>query len=206
MKHTRYDEIVRILAVPQGPSEGRGRLVWAAIHLFYRHGINAVGVDKVIANAGVSKTTFYKHFECKDDLVVAAIEERDVWEMQAWGEAARIVGGDDPRQQLIGLVDVLDILFDQSSFQGCQFINAASEFPNPNDPIHQAAAAHKRANRAWIFDLAKQAGSPDAGRFADTYTMLFEGALVLRQVHDRDDAAKAARPAFEQLVEEFIPD
>ena len=76
----RFEAINRKLAFPPVAKQGRDRLIGVSINLFYRFGINAVGLDRVLQEAGVSKTTFYKHFECKDDLVVAAIERRDQWE------------------------------------------------------------------------------------------------------------------------------
>jgi AcrR family transcriptional regulator len=188
-----------LLGAPPAPRRGRDRLVAAAIELFYRHGFQAVGVDQVIAEAGVSKTTFYKHFESKDELMIAAIKQRDGWEREAWSRAMRELGGDSPREQLLALFDVLDIWFNDPDFGGCQFINAAAEFPNPHDPVHQAAAAHKRAARDGFRDLAAAAGAADPEAFADVYTMLFEGTLILRQVHGRNDAARAARPAVQAL-------
>jgi AcrR family transcriptional regulator len=194
-----------ILRLPGVPEQGAGRLVAVALDLFYRHGINAVGLDWILAEAGVSKTTFYKHFKSRDELVLKALEARDEWEMGAWLEAVRYLSGDAPEKQLLGLIDVLDILFNDPTFRGCQFISAAAEFPNPDDAVHRAAAAHKRANRDWVRDLAKAGGIADADGFADSYTILFEGALVLRQVHGRNDAARAIRPLIEQLIETHLP-
>jgi len=198
-----YETVCELLRLPEIAKQGRDRLIGVAMHLFYRHGINAVGLDWILAETGVSKTTFYKHFKSKDELVVATLQARDAWEMGAWREAVRFLVGDSPDQQLIGLLDVLDILFNNPEFHGCQFINAAAEFPNPDDAIHRAAAAHKRANRDWVCDLASAAGARDPEGFADRYTVLFEGALVLRQVHDRDNAAATVRPLIEQLLESY---
>jgi len=200
----RVQKTLELLSLPEPPPRGRGRLVGVAMRLFYEHGISPVSLDRVIDEAGVSKTTFYKHFESKDDLVVAAIEARDAWELSAWREAARIMAGDAPRDQLLGLIDILDLLFNDPSFKGCQFINATAEFPNPHDPIHRAAAAHKHASRELVRELAQRAGARSPEQFADAYTLLFEGALVLRQAHDRDDAAKVARPLFEQIMERHL--
>src|SRR5437016_3477716 len=80
----------------RAPRTGRDRLVAAAVELFYRNGFGAVGVDRVIAAAGVTKTTFYKHFDSKDELMVAAVQRRDEWESQAWDRAVRKLAGDDP--------------------------------------------------------------------------------------------------------------
>jgi AcrR family transcriptional regulator len=199
--------VAQLLGVPDVPKSGRERLVAAAVELFYRQGFSAVGIDQVIAAAGVTKTTFYKHFESKDDLMVAAVERRDQWESQAWARAVRKLAGDDPAKQLLAMLDVMDIWFNDLDFRGCMFLNTAIEFPNPHDPIHQAAAAHKRATRDSFRDLAKAAGAKAtaAETFADCYVALIEGALVLRQSHGRNDAARAIRPAVEQLMGTYLP-
>jgi len=197
-----------LLGLPDTPKTGRGRLVAAAVELFYRRGFNAVGVDLVIAAAGVTKTTFYKHFDSKDDLMVAAVLQRDDWESQAWNRAVKELAGDDPRQQLLCMLDVLDHWFNAPDFGGCMFLSAAIEFPNPNDPVHQAASKHKRALRDHFRNLAQAAGATRVGaeQFADCYAALIEGALVMRQACGRDDAARAIRPAIAQLVDSYLPD
>jgi AcrR family transcriptional regulator len=193
-----------LLGVFEIPDRGRGRLVATAVELFYRHGFGAVGLDWVIEEAGVTKTTFYKHFESKSELMVAAVEMRDTWELEAWRRAAHTLGGDEACAQLLALFDVLDVWFNDDDFGGCMFLNVASEFPNPNDPVHRAAAKHKLANWAMVRDLAARAGGDDPESFADLYMIAFEGALVLRQVYGRNDAARSARPIIEQLVEERL--
>ncbi|MEQ8211805.1 MAG: TetR/AcrR family transcriptional regulator [Lacipirellulaceae bacterium] len=196
----KHKPVAELFGLPEPPKTGRGRLVNAAIELFYSHGFQAVGVDQILSAAGVAKTTFYKHFESKDDLLVAAIRQRDEWEMQAWVSAVKDFAGDDPRDQLVGFFEVLDLWFNSPDFRGCQFINAAAEFPNPHDPVHQVAAEHKRKNRDLFRDLAEAAGATDPESFAGQFTALVEGTLVLRQVHGRNDAARVIKPAVEQLV------
>lgn len=201
----RERKVSELFGVPDPPKTGRERLVAAAIELFYTYGFQAVGLDHIITTAGVTKSTFYKHFESKEDLMVAAVKRRDEWETQAWDRALREVAGDDPRARLLALFDVFDMWFNDPDFKGCQFINTAAEFPNPNDPVHQAAAEHKRKTRDWFRDLAARAGAARPEQFADCYTALMEGVLVLRQVHGRNDAVAAVRPAVQALVDEFIP-
>ena len=203
--NSKHKPVAELFGLPEPPKTGRARLVHVAIELFYSHGFQAVGVDQILAAAGVTKTTFYKHFESKDDLLVAAIGQRDQWEMQAWTAAVQKMAGDDPKSQLLAFFDVLDIWFNAPDFRGCQFINAAAEFPNPHDPVHAVAAEHKRRNRDFFRDLAAAAGAADPESFADQYTALVEGTLVLRQVHGRDDAAKVIKPAVESLVSEKLP-
>jgi AcrR family transcriptional regulator len=199
--------VAELLGLPDPPRTGRGRLIAAAIELFYRRGFGAVGVDQVIAVAGVTKTTFYKHFESRDHLLVVAVKQRDEWESQAWLRAVEKLAGDDARQQLFCMLDVLDHWFNAPDFVGCMFLSAAIEFPNPHDPVHQAGASHKRALRDHFRDLALAAGATPAGaeQFADCYAALIEGALVMRQACGRDDAARAIRPAIDQLIDSYLP-
>src|SRR5215471_18916362 len=96
MPAVQTKSVTELLGVPDPPKTGRERLIAAAIELFYRRGFGAVGIDQVIGAAGVTKTTFYKHFEGKDDLMVAAVQRRDEWESRAWGRAVRRLAGDDP--------------------------------------------------------------------------------------------------------------
>lgn len=199
-----HKPVAELFGLPEPPKVGRERLIHVAIELFYRHGFQAVGIDRILAEAGVTKTTFYKHFESRDDLLVAAIERRDEWEIQAWADAVRRQAGDDPRAQLLAFIDVMDLWFNSPDFRGCQFINAAAEFPDPRDPVHRVAAAHKRKNRDYFRDLAAAAGARDPESFADQYTVLVEGTLILRQVHGRDDAARAIRPVVERLIRDEI--
>lgn len=202
---SQHKPVVELFGLPDPPKEGRARLVHAAIELVYSHGFQAVGIDQILAAAGVTKTTFYKHFESKDDLLIAAVRQRDQWEMQAWQIAVQKIAGDDPKQQLLAMFDVLDLWFNAPDFRGCQFINAAAEFPNPHDPIHAVAAEHKRKTRDFFRDLASAAGAPHPESFADRYTALIEGTLVLRQVHGRDDAARVIKPAVASLIAGELP-
>ncbi len=200
----QHKPVAELFGLPDEPKTGRDRLVHAAIELFYSHGFQAVGLDQILAAAGVTKTTFYKHFESRDDLVMAAIAQRDAWEMQAWQRAVQKIAGDDPQRQLLAFFDVLDIWFNAPDFRGCQFINAAAEFPDPRDPIHAVAAEHKRKTRDSFRNLAAAAGIADAESFADRYTALIEGTLILRQIHGRDDAARAIKPAVEAMLREEV--
>jgi AcrR family transcriptional regulator len=199
--------VSELFGLPEPPRTGRERLVAAAIELFYRRGFGAVGIDQVIAAAGVTKTTFYKHFEGKDDLMVAAVKRRDEWESGAWARAVRKLAGDDPVRQLLGVLEVMDLWFNDPDFRGCIFTNAAAEFPNPYDPVHRAAAEYSRRTRDRYRDLARDAGAdPSAAEtFADCFAALVQGALFLRQAHGRNDAARAVRPAVVELIRAWLP-
>ncbi len=200
-----FKSVVKLFGAPEVAKQGRERLVDVAIDLFYTHGFNAVGLDQVLATAGVTKTTFYKHFECKDELIVAAVEKHDQWERRAWSDELARRGEGDPIKTLLAIFDVLDHWFNDEAFGGCLFINTAAEFPNPQDPVHQAAAKHKRHTRDDVCELAKQGGAAKPDEFADRFQVLVEGTLILRQVHGRDDAAAIARPMAQTLIDSYFP-
>ncbi len=200
--HSQYKLVTELFGAPEPPKTGRGRLIHAAVGLIYVHGVPAVGIDQVIAEAGVTKSTFYKHFESKDELLIAAVQLRDKWEAKAYADAMKELGGEEPRAQLLALFDVLDIWFNDPDFFGCQFINVAAQVPNPHDPLHAVAANHKRQSRDNFRDLARQAAIKDPEAFADQYTALVEGTLILRQVHGRNDGAKVIKPAVKQLIDQ----
>ncbi len=190
---------------PPAPTTGRDRLIAAGIELFYSEGFQAVGLDRVIERAGVTKTTFYKHFDAKDSLVLACVRAREAWESQAWERAVKRLAGDDPRGQLLAFFDVLDVWFNDPDFHGCMFNNVAMEFADKRDPIHQAAAEQKSRMRGRFRSLAAQAGASHPDDFADHFMILLDGTVVLRHVHGRDDAAQVAKPAVMELIERHMP-
>jgi hypothetical protein len=121
------------------------------------------------------------------------------------GRTVSSIAGQDPQRQLLGFFEVLDQWFNAPDFHGCIFINAAAEFPDPRDSVHQVAAAHKRKTRDIFRDLARAAGLRDHESFADLYTTLIEGTLILRHVHHRNDAARLTRPVIEKLIADHLP-
>lgn len=197
--------IDELLGMPPQPTTGRGRLISAGLELFYRHGFQAIGIDQVIDMAGVTKTTFYNHFESRDDFFVACVQQRDEWESKAWMNAMRTIAGDDPRAQLLAYFSVMDTWFNDPEYHGCIFVNVAAEFSDPRHPVHQAAVAHKKKMRDGVRELAIQAGAADPDAFADQFTILVEGTFLLRHVHGRNDAARVAMPTVQALLDSFIP-
>jgi AcrR family transcriptional regulator len=195
----------RALGVAEEAKSGRGRLLDRAIDLFYANGFHAVGLDNILAAAGVTKTTFYKHFDSLEELMVVAVERRHRWESDAWARAVTGVAGGDERGRFIALFDVMDRWFNEPEFRGCLFINVAAEFPDPSDPVHKIAVVHKREQRDAWRDLAARLGAAEPDGFADQYAVLVEGTLILRHVHGRNDAARVTRPVAEALVDRHVP-
>lgn len=167
----------------------RDRILDTAFRLFYAHGIRGVGVDTIIAEAGVAKATFYKHFPSKDELALAYLDRADAAWLGALRSAAQ-AAGPRPRDQLVGMFDALTTACRREGYHGCAFINAAAEVP-PGSPVHARTVAHKQAVRGWVHDLAAQAGASDADALAGGLTLLLDGALS-DGVLDADPAVPAA--------------
>ena len=169
-----------------------------AFRLFYARGIRAVGVDLIIAESGVAKATFYKHFPSKDELVLAYLDKVDgIWtgQLRAAAEAA----GPDPADQLVGLFDALVTACRREAYRGCAFINAAAE-AMPGTPLHERTVAHKRAVMAWVRDLAAKAGAGDPDALARSLTLLLDGGLADGALTADPAAVVAAKETARQLV------
>ena len=118
----------------------RQRLIDAAVRRFYRDGFRNVGIDQILSDVGISKTAFYKHFESKDDLMLAALEDQKRLMLETFVGMARERGGATALGQLHALLDVVEHIVESDDFHGCLFVNATMEFPLPHDPAHLAAA------------------------------------------------------------------
>ena len=119
-------------------------------------GLRAVGVDTIIAESGVAKATFYKHFPAKDELVLAYLDRVDgVWSGQLHDAAA--AAGPEAKDQLVGLFDALGSSCRREGYRGCAFLNAAAESV-PGSPVHARTVAHKQAVLGWVRDLAAERG------------------------------------------------
>ena len=177
----------------------RERILDTAFRLFYASGPRGVGVDTVVAESGVAKTTLYKYFPRKDDLVLAYLDKVD----QAWfGQlrAAARAAGDDPRQQMVGMFDALTSACRRDGYHGCAFINTAAE-AEPGSDVHARTVEHKRVVRAWVVDLARRARARSPDVLARQLTLLLDGGLAAGVLDTDPSAAVAAKQAARVLVE-----
>jgi AcrR family transcriptional regulator len=183
------------------PADTRARLIETAQELFYRDGFHAVGLDRLLADVGVTKTTFYNHFQSKEELILEVLRARDQWWRQIFAARLRERAGDDPAAQLRAVFDVLDEFIAADEFNGCMFVNVAVEFPLPHTPAHRAAAEHKDLMGLLLRDLALRAGATDPIGLADELSLLMEGSYVTRQVTGNRHAAAIGRRAAAVLIE-----
>ena len=181
-----------------GSSSARQRLLRAADRLFYAQGINATGVDSVVAEADVARMTLYKHFGGKDGLVAAYLEERDARWRRDLEEA--IAAAADALGQLLAVFDVLALWVADPQFRGCAFANAAAEIAAEGHPARRVALGHKQALRQRLGGLASAAGFEDPDRVVDQLMLLIEGAIVATALRSVDEPVASARNAAHQML------
>lgn len=186
-------------------SEARQRIIDTALDLFYRQGYLATGINQVIAEAGVSKNTFYYYFPSKEDLCVAYLQARHlVW--MGWLQNT-IDSYHTPYPRLLSVFEFLDIWLRDCNFRGCAFLNIASEVPDINHRLRREVISHKDELRRLLTGLLddlrrddpKYAGLEVVG-LADSLYLLFEG--VISACQNYGDAALIAR-AREQFVSQL---
>jgi AcrR family transcriptional regulator len=186
-------------------SDTRQRLMDAAFTRFYRDGFRNVGIDQILAEVGISKTAFYKHFESKEDLMVAALEHQHQKLESDFRRLIREVGGESPLAQLHALFDAVENILESERFQGCVFVNASIEFPLPHEPAHVAAAKSKAAIEWLVRETAQRAGADDPAALAQELTLIMEGAYVTRHVSGNPATINIARRLGERAIATHIP-
>jgi len=183
------------------PTTTREKLLEVAIDRFYVQGFHAVGLDQILSEVGVTKTTFYNHFESKDELILEALKRRDEWESKAFMERVAELAGEDPKAILLAVFDVFDEWFNHPDYYGCLFLNVCIEFPSPHDPIHKEGTENYEHVTQVLTGYATQAGLADPRGLAEQLTMLMQGALTHRQVTGDNDSAAKAKVVAEALIE-----
>jgi AcrR family transcriptional regulator len=174
------------------------RILQAADDLFYNEGIHTVGIDRVIAHAGVAKGSLYYSFTGKDDLIQEYLAHRH----GTWAErvTAGIEAYTDPRARILAVYDVLGTLFAQPDYRGCAFMNATAEAAP--DSVEALAGT---AFRAWVhtlfLDLATDTDAANPKQLAETLVLLYDGAVATAQMDKAPEVARAARRTAELVLD-----
>jgi len=181
----------------------RDELVQKALQVFYRDGFHATGMDKLVVETGVSKTSMYKHFRTKEDLILEVLRLRDenfrTWFLHRVEELA-----DTPADQLIASFDVIREWFDEDGFRGCLFVKAGAEYQNADHPIHVQAGENKRLVLDYFTGLARKAGAKAPEKLARQVQLLQEGAITTAFLLRNCDAAMDAKEAAKSLLDEAL--
>lgn len=157
-------------------SEARSRLLATATRLFYAEGLHAVGIDRIVAEANVTRATLYRHFASKDDLVVAYLQ--GVSEVDRAGVDKALASGLSPADTLRAIAASIAEGIQSAHFRGCAFLNAVAEYPDPEHPVHQAVLAHREWFLRTVTDLLAQIGDTPPELAGRHFVMLRDGAMA----------------------------
>jgi AcrR family transcriptional regulator len=178
----------------------KARILETACTLFYQHGVRAVGVDLVVEKAGVAKTSLYRHFRTKDDLIAAFLQREDE---DFWGTWDRVAGQhlDQPSAELDAHLGWIGERVGRPNYRGCPQINVAAEFPEVDHPARQVAAAHKRQMRQRLKGIAARLGVARPDELAGQLSVLINGAFVSSQIFEPGEATPLLRRAAQALIQ-----
>jgi AcrR family transcriptional regulator len=197
-------EMARADLVKEATAPPRARILKAARELFYRYGTHAVGVDAIAEAADTNKTTLYRHFESKDELVAECLREYGREFETAWAEIERAHEG-KPKDQLLACLRFLAEFKLGRSERGCALVNAAVELPDPDHPGRRVIEEFKSRGRDRIIALCRRAGLRDPELLADELFLLGEGARVTIQSLGRCGPAERLAEMFQTLVAAHTP-
>jgi AcrR family transcriptional regulator len=192
-------------SVAAGDEESaRGRLLSAATRLFCKNGINATGIDAIINEAGTAKTTLYKLFGSKTNLVHVVLEtEGKQW--REWFIGAIESGGGPAQTKLARIFPALKFWFGQDRFYGCPFINAVGEHDKDQKQFRSIAMRHKKVVLAHLVRLASETGAADPEVLAHQLGLLIDGAIVAAMVSRDPGVADTAGLAADSLLGPLKP-
>lgn len=186
-----------------GPAAGKlagERIREAARDLFYQQGIRAVGVDEIVARAGVTKPSLYRSFASKDELATACLRDRSEDYLRRF-DAAMMQYPDDPRAGFRTWLEQLSQRATKPDYRGCALTNAAVEYPERKHPARLVAAANKREFRAKLKDAAVAMGAREPALLADSLLLLVEGAYASGQLFGQDGPAGVVVDAADMLID-----
>jgi AcrR family transcriptional regulator len=178
----------------------RERVLQTADRLFYAEGIHAVGIDRIIAEAGVAKASLYSHFVSKDAIVEAYLDGRSAaWRAHVEAELPR--RATTGRAGVLAVFDLLGEWFAAPGYAGCPFINAAAEF-GTGGPVGELTARHREWVRALFGRLVTDDDrkGPGDGVLVEQLCLLYDGAMVAARLDGSADAAGHARAAAACLL------
>jgi AcrR family transcriptional regulator len=163
-------------------SPARSRLLETASRLFYTEGLHSVGIDRIVAEAHVTRATLYRHFPSKNQLVIAYLSEVDNAVRAQLAKAAAREKSSADVLRAIGESIAADIT--APGFRGCAFLNAAAEYPDPAHPVHRTVLIHREWFLRTITDLLTHAHATAPDPTARHFIMLRDGAMAAGSLTD----------------------
>ncbi|WP_205473072.1 TetR/AcrR family transcriptional regulator [Nocardioides sp. SYSU D00038] len=179
-------------------SEARDRLLRIASGIFYAKGIHSVGIEEIVATAEVTRSTLYRHFPSKEDLVVAYLDSASLAERQQ--VAALIADDQSPEDAVRSVAAAVAAQIRNPVFRGCAFLNAAAEYPDADHPVRRAVRDH----RQWFLDtvttLVERLPDRPPAHAAELFVLLRDGAMAAGCLADPDEVARTFLDGVEGLL------
>jgi AcrR family transcriptional regulator len=185
---------------PSSGSLPRDRLLETASRLFYAEGIHAVGVDRLVSEASVTRATFYRHFAGKEALVVGYLQAKDAMAHALFSAAAAQTS--DPVALLHAVVVAITEDVCGKEFRSCPFINAAAEYPDANSAVRQAVQAHRGWFHNTLLELLISAGHPDPAGAARRLVILRDGTMVGGYLDNHREVLASLATAVNEVIAE----
>ncbi|MGW3528190.1 TetR/AcrR family transcriptional regulator [Streptomyces olivaceus] len=179
-------------------SAARSRLLTTATRVFYAEGIHSVGVDRIIAEAQVTRATLYRHFTGKEELVLAYLGQADLG-IRAQVEAAR-AGEETAAGEVRAVARSIANGIRSPGFRGCAFLNAVAEYPDPAHPVHRAVLAHRQWFLDTVTELLARIGDAPADGDGRHLVMLRDGAMAAGCLFDPELVCETFLRGVEDVV------
>lgn len=179
------------------------KILATAANLFESRGIQASGVDTIIAEAGIAKATLYKHFPSKNQLITAYLRDKSD-KFYEWLNSRLVSKKADSIEILLTLCDLVEQWIVTPEFHGLPFHIAAVEFPDPEHPINQYSAVLAVELQGYLSKIAATAGAKDPETLGQQLTILFEGAALVERLSPGMGAAQRAKNAAVTLIKAAV--
>jgi len=175
------------------------RVLETASRLFYAHGVRAVGIESIVTESGVAKTSLYRHFHTKDDLVAAFLEREDHEFWTQWDDVIRTAAG-DPMRELLALLDWIGQRVSRKAYRGCPQINVAAEFSDAEHPARKIRKRHKAEMFDRLETIAGRIGARHPADVAHQLALLIDGAFTSDGRLSRIGASRILQSAARALL------
>jgi AcrR family transcriptional regulator len=176
----------------------RARALEIASGLFYQNGVRAIGMEQIVEESGIAKTTIYRHFPTKDALIEAFLEREDADFWAQWDEA--IAAAQSAEEKLDTLCGWIGERVRREHYRGCPQLNVAAEFADKSHPARQVARRHKAEMFARLMGICVETGAAEPNIAAMQIALLFDGAFQSDGRLEPFDAPLLLKRAVRQLV------
>ena len=176
-------------------TSARDNIVSTASRLFYKQGYSNTGVNQIIEEAGIAKSTLYQWFRSKEDLLLVYLEETGKTTMEGLRGAAAI--GSTPKEKVLAIFDHLAGLAARPEYFGCHFLNIVYEMPDGDERARAQIKREKDAVRSLLVELLAPVHQE---LLADEIYTLFEGALIGHKIHNEVWPILSAKKTIRRMI------